>query len=38
MAALADWVEQFVDRLPNTRIMQFVAANILVPYWACARR
>lgn len=34
MAGLADWFERFVDELPNTRIMQFVAARILVPYWA----
>ncbi len=34
MAGLAAWFEQFVDRLPGTRFMQFVAANILVPYWA----
>src|ERR1700758_3019677 len=34
MAGLADWFERFVNQLPDTRIMQFVAANILVPYWA----
>jgi hypothetical protein len=34
MAGLADWFERFVDELPNTAIMKFVAANILVPYWA----
>ena len=34
MAGLADWFERFVDQLPNTRIMQFVAAYVLVPFWA----
>jgi hypothetical protein len=34
MAGLADWFEQFVDRLPDTGLMQFVAAKVLVPYWA----
>jgi len=34
MAGLADWFERFVDELPSTSIMQFVAARILVPYWA----
>ena len=34
MAGLADWFERFVDELPNTGFMQFVAAKILVPYWA----
>jgi hypothetical protein len=34
MAALAEWFERFVDNLPNTPVMKFVAAHILVPYWA----
>src|SRR6201997_3696028 len=34
MAGLAEWFERFVDQLPNTRIMQIVAAYILVPFWA----
>jgi len=28
------WFDRFVDRLPQTAIMKFVAARILVPYWA----
>ena len=34
MTGLADWFERFVDGLPNTGFMQFVAARVLVPYWA----
>jgi hypothetical protein len=30
----ATWFERFVDQLPDTRFMQFVAAKILVPFWA----
>lgn len=28
------WFDRWVDQLPNTRLFQFVAARILVPYWA----
>ncbi len=28
------WFERLVDRLPDTRLFQFVAERILVPYWA----
>jgi hypothetical protein len=34
MAGLADWFEQFVKKLPETKTMQFVAGRILVPFWA----
>ncbi len=34
MSAEATWFERFVDQLPDTRFMQFVAARILVPFWA----
>jgi hypothetical protein len=28
------WFDRFVDKLPKTRLFQFVASRILVPYWA----
>ncbi len=28
------WFDRFVDNLPNTRIFQWIARNILVPFWA----
>ncbi len=34
MAGAEDWFDRFVDGLPNTRLFQFVAAKILVPFWA----
>ncbi len=34
MAGGAGWFERFVDGLPDTSFMQFVAAKILVPFWA----
>jgi hypothetical protein len=27
------WFNRLVDRLPNTRVFQFVAKRLLVPYW-----
>ena len=34
MAGLADWFEQFMKKLPDNPIMEFVAGRILVPIWA----
>jgi hypothetical protein len=31
---LGDKLDQLVDRLATTRLFQFIAAHILVPYWA----
>ena len=28
------WFDRVVDRLPDTRLFQFVARRVLVPYWA----
>lgn len=34
MVKFADWFERFVDELPDTGFMQFIAVKILVPFWA----
>ena len=34
MPSSGGWFDQFVDRLPETSLFQFVASKILVPYWA----
>jgi hypothetical protein len=34
MPSNGGWLDRFVDWLPETRFFQFVAARILVPYWA----
>jgi len=34
MPSNAGWFDRFVDGLPETRFFKFVAAHILVPYWA----
>jgi hypothetical protein len=28
------WLDRLVDRLPDTRLFQFIAGQVLVPYWA----
>jgi hypothetical protein len=34
MAGGETWFERFVDGLPNRKLFQFLAARILVPFWA----
>ncbi|HQT67236.1 MAG: hypothetical protein B7Z78_11100 [Rhodospirillales bacterium 20-60-12] len=34
MESEATWFDRLVDALPNTRLFQFIAEWILVPYWA----
>jgi hypothetical protein len=34
MAASASWLDRLVDGLPDNRIFKFLAARILVPFWA----
>ena len=34
MANESGWFDRFVDSLPDQRWFQFLAANVVLPYWA----
>ncbi len=34
MSVVGDWLDQFVDKMPDASWFQFLAANVVLPFWA----